>query len=99
MAATSQPPRHSLASARVRPWRVGLVTAAELLEALRAIPGVKALAAGRNGIAESRMVAGIEVARMDSADDKLLRKAWRDRTKGGPTPLLMLTDAPDETQT
>jgi len=75
------------------------MNAAELFDALRGLPAARALAVTGNRITESRLVAGVEVARVELANDQALRKAWRDRSGGGPTPLLVLTDEPEALQT
>ncbi len=71
------------------------MTAQELLAALAGVPGTKTVPAG-NGVIESRLVGGVEVARAENASEKELRKLWRTRFGGGPTPLLLLADTPDE---
>jgi hypothetical protein len=47
-----------------------------------------------NGIDGGALVNGIEVAHAASAAERSLRAAWRRRTGGGPTPLLLLADHP-----
>jgi hypothetical protein len=89
-------PISSLPSWRVRPWRLAPLTAQELLAALASLPGSRAVP-GDGEIAESQLVAGIEVARTDVSAERDLRRLWRTRYDGGPTPLLLLTDAGDQT--
>ena len=83
----SVPSRHAGA------WRLVPLTAQELLAALAAVPGAKVVPAGREGIAESRLVGGLEIAHASDPDDQALRKVWRARFGGGPTPLLVVADA------
>jgi len=72
------------------------VNAAEFLDALRGLPGVRAVPVDTAGVSESRLVAGIEIARVASADERALRRAWRERNRGGATPLLLVVDDPEE---
>ena len=69
------------------------MNAAELLDALAALPGVRRLAAPGDGIAASVMLNGIEVGFAEQPDARELRGAWRRRYDGGPDPLLLLADA------
>jgi hypothetical protein len=69
------------------------MTAQELLASLAGVPGAKTVPVGGDGIAESRLVSGVEVARAEVADDQELRRLWRDRYGRGPTPLLLVVDA------
>lgn len=72
------------------------MNAGDLFEALATLPGARSISAGRDGIAESRMLAGIEVARASSADERAIRRAWRDRHGGGHVPLLIIAEDPSE---
>jgi hypothetical protein len=98
MGVAARVPTHSLASPYAG-WRLSPVTASELFDALAGLPGVRSLAAAGNGIADSKLVAGVEVARAGAADESALRRLWRERTKGGPVPLLLVADDPDAGQT
>jgi hypothetical protein len=71
------------------------VNARELIDSLEALPGVRAVTGATQGIEASAIVNGIEVARAASAGERELRAAWRRRTRGGPTPLLLIADEPD----
>jgi hypothetical protein len=71
------------------------VNARELIESLEALPSVRAVTGATEGIEASAIVNGIEVARAASAGERELRAAWRRRTRGGPTPLLLIADEPD----
>lgn len=94
-------PMRALAARPTRPlrsphgaWRFRPLTAQELLAALAAVPGVRPIPAA-DGIVDGRLVGGVEVARVETADDAELRRAWKSRFGGGPTPLLLLTDDAD----
>src|SRR5438876_5202542 len=67
----------------------------DFFTALAGVPGVRTVAVEGNGIAESRFVAGVEIARAVSPDERALRRAWRERSRGGPDPLLIVADDPD----
>lgn len=71
------------------------MNAREVVEALAALPGVRSVTTATNGIDGGALVNGIEVAHAPSCTDRSLRAAWRRRTGGGPTPLLLLADHPD----
>ncbi|MCZ7590133.1 MAG: hypothetical protein M5U27_15010 [Gaiella sp.] len=77
------------------PWRVRVVNARELVESLAALPGVRSVTAATAGIEGGALVNGIEVAHTANAAERTLRAAWRRRTAGGPTPLLLLSDDPE----
>lgn len=72
------------------------MNATEFLAALAAIPGARSVPAGSGGIAESRFVAGIEIARATDPSDPGLRRAWKQRSSGGPDPLLLVADDPEQ---
>lgn len=61
-----------------------------------ALPGARSLSAinGRE-LAECRVVAGVEVAHARVLDEVALREVWRQRSKAGPVPLLLLVDDPE----
>jgi hypothetical protein len=71
------------------------VNVKELFEALVGLTGARTVPAPGDGLAESVLVAGIEVARSDDPDERSLRRAWRERARGGPTPLVVLADDPE----
>ncbi len=71
------------------------MNASEFFGALTALPGARSVAVGANGVAESRFIAGVEIARAANADERGLRRAWRERSRGGPDPLLLVADDPD----
>lgn len=89
------PPTDRLASARARAWTISPVNASEFFAALTGLPGARGLPVEANGVVESRFVAGVEIACAASADERDLRRAWRERSRGGPDPLLLLADDPD----
>jgi len=91
-------PTDALASPHARAWRLPPVTAAELGDALAGLPGVRSVTAGHAGVASSRVVGGVEVAVATSAEERALRRVWRERSAGGPMPLLVLADDPDHEQ-
>jgi hypothetical protein len=68
------------------------VNARELIDSLAALPGVQSVTTSTEGIEDSALVNGIEVACATSATERPLRTAWRRRTSGGPTPLLLVAD-------
>ncbi|MEX2211241.1 MAG: DNA methyltransferase [Gaiellaceae bacterium] len=72
------------------------MTAQELLAAVAGVPGAKAVPVEGDGIVESRLVGGVEIARADQPGEQELRKLWRTRFGGGPTPLLLITDEPGQ---
>src|SRR4051794_40318684 len=92
---TATPPDHGLASPRDWRWRLSPLNAAELFEALTALPGAKSVRANGKVVAASTVIGGVEVAHATVIDERALRRAWRDRTKGGPVPLLLVVDDPD----
>jgi hypothetical protein len=71
------------------------VNADELFAALAAVPGVKAAKADGGRLGASRLVGGVEVAHARASAERELRKLWRERFGGGPTPLLLVVDDPD----
>jgi hypothetical protein len=71
------------------------VNASEFFVAVTGLPGARAVVVEANGVAESRFIAGVEIARATSPDERALRRAWRDRSRGGPDPLLLVADDPD----
>jgi Eco57I restriction-modification methylase len=89
-------PIRSVPSRHVRAWRVAPLTAQELLAALAGVPGSKTVPVEDDGIVESRVVGGVEIALAAQQDEQALRKLWRGRFGGGPTPLLLVADEPDQ---
>src|SRR6266542_3116877 len=85
-------PSRSLPSRYARPWRLVPLTAQELLAALAGVPSARSVPVG-DGIVESRVVGGVEIARAEDTGESELRRLWRARFGGGPTPLLLVTDA------
>jgi hypothetical protein len=75
------------------------VTAAELLAAVAALPGSRAVALEADGILESRVLAGVEIARVGEVDEQSLRRLWRERHGDGTTPLLFVSDREEGDQT
>jgi hypothetical protein len=71
------------------------VNASEFFVALTGVQGARTVPVEANGVVESRFVAGVEIARVATADERALRRAWRDRSAGGPDPLLLVADDPD----
>lgn len=72
------------------------MNATEFFTALTGLPGVRAVPLGGNGVTESKFVAGVEIAHAATAEERQLRRAWRDRSRGGPDPLLLVADDPSE---
>ena len=72
------------------------MNASEFFVALTGLPGVRSVAVEGNGVVESRFVSGVEIARASSAEERVLRRAWRDRSRGGPDPLLLVADDPEQ---
>jgi hypothetical protein len=71
------------------------VNAQELVEALAGIAGGREVPVQTNGIESSTLVNGIEIAKAASAEDRDIRRAGRNRARGGPVPLLLVADDPD----
>jgi hypothetical protein len=71
------------------------VNSTDFFAALAGVPGARTVAVEGNGIAESRFVAGVEIARAVTPDERALRRAWRERSRGGPDPLLIVADDPE----
>ena len=71
------------------------MNANELIDALAGVAGARRVPVQSNGIESSTLVNGIEIATSASAEDRDLRRAWRGRARGGPTPLLLLADDPE----
>ncbi|MGH2780073.1 MAG: Eco57I restriction-modification methylase domain-containing protein [Thermoleophilaceae bacterium] len=71
------------------------MNADELFDALVGVPGVKAAKADGGSLGASRLVGGVEVAHAKASAERELRKLWRDRFGGGPTPLLLVVDDPE----
>lgn len=67
------------------------VNTEELLEAVRALPGVRQVRSSPP-LQNAVLVAGVEVARTATVPERSLRRIWRDRHGGGATPLLIVCD-------
>lgn len=67
--------------------------APDLLARLAALPGVRRLPTAPP-LGEAVLLAGIELAVTFDHRERQLRKAWRERHRGGPTPLLLIVDEP-----
>ncbi len=78
---------------RHAPVVVTPVTLDDLLAGLLATSGARAVPSVPP-LRGAVVVAGVEVAGADRADDRSLRRAWRDRHGGGATPLLLVADEP-----
>src|SRR3712207_7321270 len=89
-----RPPVAGVACARVA-RRLRPLTAQELFAALATLPGSRPVPAGSDGIEESRLVAGVEIARTRGVLERDLRRTWRERQRGGAAPLLLVADDPD----
>jgi Eco57I restriction-modification methylase len=75
------------------------VNAVELLAAVAGLPGSRSVALTGDEILESRLLAGVEVARVGDPDEKELRKLWQARHGNGTTPLLLVSDDTDAPET
>jgi hypothetical protein len=75
------------------------VTAPELFAALTALPGARPVPVAGDGIVESYLVNGVEIAHARDPDERELRRLWRGRFGGGATPLLLIADNADQEQT
>jgi len=71
------------------------MNARELIDSLAALPGVRPVTPVTEGIEGGALINGIEVARAAGPAERSLRAAWRRRTSGGPTPLLLVADDPE----
>jgi hypothetical protein len=71
------------------------VNAHEFLGALTGLPGARTVPAAGEDIAESKLVAGIEIARASASDERALRRIWRKRAGKGADPLLLVADDPE----
>lgn len=87
-------PPDRLASRRALRWTFSPVNASELLDAVSALPSVRVVPTNGHALTRSVIVGGVEVGQAQSADERALRRAWRERTEGGPVPLLLLADDP-----
>jgi hypothetical protein len=63
----------------------------QLIDSLSALPTARRLAASQP-ISSSVQIGGIEVATAVVRDDAAARRLWRERQKGGATPLILVTD-------
>jgi hypothetical protein len=88
-------PVRAVACLGAQGWRLEPLNANELIDELAGIAGARRVPVQSNGIESSTLVNGIEIAKAASAGDRELRRAWRSRARGGPTPLLLLADDPE----
>lgn len=72
------------------------LNAKELIETLVALPAARPVLTETEGVDQSVLVNGIEVARTSRSGEAQLRATWRRRTRGGPTPLLLVSDDPEK---
>ena len=72
------------------------MNATELFVVLAGLPGVRSVPVTGNGVVESRFVGGVEIARASTSEERGLRRTWRDRSRGGPDPLLLVVDDPEQ---
>lgn len=89
------PPPNRLASPRGRLHRIEPVNATEFLDALGSVHGARRIPVEGDGVADSRFLNGVEIARAAVAEEPALRRLWRRRTGGGPQPLLLVADDPE----
>lgn len=85
------PARSSLWSVRAAHPFARPVNAEELLASLEGLPGTRPVAVSAP-LTGSCLLAGIEVAVTQPAEERTLRRTWRERRGRGATPLLLLTD-------
>lgn len=91
-----RPPIRPLASRRDLLPALRAVNAAELLDGLAALPGTQDAGGDGNGIVASRLVNGVEYARSSAVDEPRLRGAFKRRQGGGATPLVVVSDDPEQ---
>ena len=72
--------------------RKRLLSASQLIDSLSALPTARKLAAA-HPISSSVQVGGIEVATAAVQDEAGTRRVWRERQRGGATPLILVTDS------
>jgi hypothetical protein len=95
MAPVGYPPTDRLASGYDRAWKVAPVNAREFLDVLAGLPGARPVSAKGEDIAESKLIAGIEIARTSVSTERGLRRIWRQRSGKGADPLLLVVDDPE----
>jgi hypothetical protein len=71
------------------------VNAEELLDRVAELPEAGAGAPPAGDVEAATIIAGMEVARSSSAEERKLRAAWKARHAGGARPLLLVTDDPE----
>ena len=86
-------PVRELASLHAGSPLLRLVNAEELFDGLAALVGAQN-AGATDGVADSRLINGVEYARLGSADESRMRATWRRRRGGGAVPLLVVADDP-----
>ena len=71
------------------------MNAAELFDLIDSLAGSREAGSDGNGVVASRLLAGIEYGQANSAAETKLRSAWKKRSAGGPTPLVLVADDPE----
>jgi hypothetical protein len=88
---------HAFALASLSSRRVSLLfapmSAEEVLASLAGLPAARPTTAAAP-LLGAVLIADIEVAASPQADERSLRKRWRERRGGGATPLLLIADDP-----
>ncbi len=72
------------------------MNATELFDGLAAIEGSREAGSQTNGFDSSRLVNGVEYGLVRAVDERKLRAAWKRRTGGGATPLVLIADDPED---
>lgn len=71
------------------------MNATELFEHLASIEGSRDAGSQGNGVVRTRLLSGVEYAQVGDAAERKMRAQWKRRSKGGPTPLLVIADDPE----
>ena len=71
------------------------MNAEELFDFIDGLEEAREAGSKGNGIARSRLLAGVEYAQAPPAGERKLRSAWKKRAGGGATPLVLVADDPD----
>ena len=72
------------------------MNASEVLDGLAALPGARDSGGDGDGIIASRLLNGIEYARVSAVEEPKLRSSWKRRQGGGATPLVLVADDPEQ---